>query len=71
MYRAFWRFLAGPKWVKAIEAVIILAAIVVTLFLKVFPWWEAKHPMDENVTQTSSAIILSPAEFDASAPMLA
>ncbi|WP_164505376.1 MULTISPECIES: hypothetical protein [unclassified Actinobaculum] len=38
MYAAIWRHLPGPRWLKALEAIIIVAAIVVALFTWVYPW---------------------------------
>ena len=37
MYRAIWRTLPGPRWLKAIEAVLLAVAGVAALFTWVFP----------------------------------
>ncbi|MDR1791582.1 MAG: hypothetical protein LBR20_08065 [Propionibacteriaceae bacterium] len=36
-YGLIWRLLPGPKWLKAIEALALIAAIVWALFTFVFP----------------------------------
>ena len=38
MYGAIWRKLPGPAWLKAIEAAVLILAIVAVLFEVVFPW---------------------------------
>lgn len=38
MYAAIWRALPGPRWVKAVEAVLLVAVVVAALFLWGFPW---------------------------------
>lgn len=38
MYAAIWRALPGPTWLRAIEAVVLIAAVVAVLFVWVFPW---------------------------------
>lgn len=38
MYAAIWRLLPGPTWLKVIEALILIFAVVACLFLWVFPW---------------------------------
>ncbi|MFP7697362.1 hypothetical protein [Trueperella sp. LYQ143] len=38
MYAALWRILPGPRWLKAIEALILILAVVYVLFEFVFPW---------------------------------
>ena len=38
MYGFIWRHLPGPAWLKAIEALILLAGIVYLLMQYVFPW---------------------------------
>lgn len=48
MYGKLWRLLPGPKWLKAIEALIILGAIVAALFTWVYPWIVDTFPMFNN-----------------------
>jgi uncharacterized BrkB/YihY/UPF0761 family membrane protein len=38
IFPAIWNVLPGPRWLRAIVLVIILAAIVWVLFEYVFPW---------------------------------
>ncbi len=38
MYAAIWRLLPGPAWFKAIEALILLAAVAYSMFYFVYPW---------------------------------
>lgn len=38
MYGWIWRHLPGPTWLKAIEALVLTAAVVLLLFQVVFPW---------------------------------
>ncbi|VEI13362.1 hypothetical protein [Trueperella bialowiezensis] len=38
MYGAIWRALPGPTWLKVIEAIILILAVVFVLFEYVFPW---------------------------------
>ncbi|GAA1634564.1 hypothetical protein [Georgenia ruanii] len=37
MYAAIWRLLPGPRWLKALEAVVLALAVVAVLFAWVFP----------------------------------
>lgn len=38
MYGWIWRHLPGPVWLRAIEAGLLLAGVVLLLFEVVFPW---------------------------------
>lgn len=38
MYSFIWRKLPGPKWLKFIEVLILLFAIIWVLFNYGFPW---------------------------------
>jgi hypothetical protein len=49
MYAALWRALPGPAAAKAAQCLALFAALVVALFLWVFPVVEAKLPF-LNVT---------------------
>ncbi|MDO5730322.1 hypothetical protein [Corynebacterium sphenisci] len=44
MYAALWRALPGPTWVKALEALALLAAVLWLLFTIVFPAVAAHLP---------------------------
>jgi len=38
MYAALWRLLPGPVWLKIIELLVVLAAVLAALFFWVYPW---------------------------------
>lgn len=38
MYRALWRILPGPKPVKALIALALLAGLIYVLFQYLYPW---------------------------------
>ena len=38
MYAALWRILPGPVWLKAIELLVLLVAVVAALFFWVYPF---------------------------------
>ncbi|XCB29115.1 hypothetical protein RQN30_07500 [Arcanobacterium hippocoleae] len=48
MYGFIWRYLPGPKWLKAIEAAVIIFAIVAFLFTYGFPWINDYLGLNEN-----------------------
>ncbi|MDO5025237.1 MAG: hypothetical protein Q4E03_01805 [Trueperella sp.] len=52
MYSAIWRRLPGPTPVKAIIALIIIAAIVLLLFQVVFPWLQDVTGLMETTVPT-------------------
>lgn len=37
MYATIWRILPGPKWLKALTALVLVVAVVYVLFEFVFP----------------------------------
>ena len=47
MYGAIWRVLPGPAWLKAIEAMVLILAVVAVLFLWVFPAIAPSLPFDQ------------------------
>ncbi|MFJ6651753.1 hypothetical protein ACIQLJ_03030 [Microbacterium sp. NPDC091313] len=50
MYGAFWRILPGPWWVRLLIVLILVAAIVYSLFTWVFPWVsQYVNPQDVTV----------------------
>jgi hypothetical protein len=56
MYASLWRHLPGPWPVRALLSLALLAAVVVVLFLVVFPWAEPRLPFnDVTVTHSSSS----------------
>lgn len=48
MYSALFRRLPGPTWLKVIEAIILVAAVIVVLFGWVFPWAAENLPITDN-----------------------
>ncbi len=48
MYGFIWRHLPGPRWLKAIEALILIFAIVAALFTWVYPWMANTLPLFDN-----------------------
>ena len=52
MFGAIWRHLPGPRWLRAIEVLIIIFAIVAFLFKIGFPWLAANtRILDSVVTE--------------------
>ncbi|MFY9805888.1 MAG: hypothetical protein WCC38_07180 [Pseudonocardiaceae bacterium] len=49
MYGWIWRHLPGPRAVQLLQAVILVAAVLLLLMLVVFPWLEPRLPFN-NVT---------------------
>lgn len=49
MYAAQWRAMPGPRWVKALECLVLLVVVVVAvLFQWVFPAVAEVLPFNEN-----------------------
>ncbi len=48
MYGALWRSLPGPIWLRAVLTLLLLAALVVLLFLWVFPTVAPLMPFNDN-----------------------
>lgn len=51
MYGWIWRHLPGPLFLRIIEAVVLVVAIVGLLMFVVFPWAEPKLPFNNVTTQ--------------------
>ncbi|MEU3649987.1 hypothetical protein AB0E59_41935 [Lentzea sp. NPDC034063] len=51
MYGWIWRHLPGPLYLRVIEAVVLVVAIVGLLMFVVFPWAEPKLPFNNVTTQ--------------------
>lgn len=63
MYGWIWRTLPGGRAAKAAQALVLLAAVVVLLFLFVFPWAERRLPFgDVTVTDGSTEGRRAPVE---------
>ena len=48
MYAALWRLLPGPRWLKAVEALVLVALVVAVLFQWVFPAVAPVLPFNDN-----------------------
>lgn len=48
MYAWIFRHLPGPLWLRIIEALIIIAAIVYALMTWVFPWLNQYNPFADS-----------------------
>ncbi|MGB4635518.1 MAG: hypothetical protein GX483_08375 [Actinomycetaceae bacterium] len=51
MYRALWRLLPGPRWLKAIQALALLAGVIYLLFEYVYPWVMYNSNFFENTVE--------------------
>lgn len=47
MYVWIWRHLPGPVLVRALQALLLVAAVVALLLFVVFPWVEPKLPWND------------------------
>ena len=56
IYGALWRALPGPTVLKAVQALVLLAAAVAVLFLWVFPRIAPAMPFNENTVGAASTI---------------
>ena len=50
MYGALWRVLPGPAWLRVLILVVLVAAILVSLVLWVFPWVQEIIAPQQEVT---------------------
>jgi hypothetical protein len=65
VYGWLWRHLPGSRAVKSVEALALFVAVVLVLFLWVFPWLEPRLPLndvtvDQPTTSTSAPGVPSP-----------
>ena len=65
MYAWLWRKLPGSTPVKVLEALVLGVAVVLLLFMVVFPWLEPRLPfndvtVDETPVATAPAVVSSP-----------
>ena len=49
MYSWIFRHLPGPFWLRVIEAIILITAVVAVLFIWVFPEIAPYMPFNDNV----------------------
>jgi hypothetical protein len=52
MYSWIWRHLPGSRTVRLLQALMLVAAVVMLLLLVVFPWVEPRLPFNEVTTNT-------------------
>jgi FlaA1/EpsC-like NDP-sugar epimerase len=50
MYSWIWRHLPGPRAMKLLQALVLLAAVLTLLMLVVFPWVEPRLPFNAVTT---------------------
>ena len=50
MYAWIWQHLPGPAPVKALQALLLVAAVVALLLFVVFPWGEPLLPFNDVTT---------------------
>ncbi|HPB72251.1 MAG TPA: hypothetical protein PLX71_04655 [Phycicoccus sp.] len=60
MYAALWRLLPGPAWVKALQVLVLIVAVVAVCFVWVFPWISPKLPFTQNTVEEGSSISVGP-----------
>ncbi|MBB3049601.1 hypothetical protein FHS23_000596 [Prauserella isguenensis] len=51
MYGWIWRHLPGPVALRAVEALVLVAAVVALLMFVVFPWLEPMLPFNDVSVQ--------------------
>lgn len=49
MYAALWRLLPGPRWLKVIEALVLVTVVCAVLLTWVFPAVEPNLPFDRII----------------------
>ena len=54
MYAALWRVLPGPRWVKAVQCLVLLLVVVAICFVWVFPAVAPYMPFNDNSVETGS-----------------
>lgn len=51
MYGWIWRHLPGPVFLRVVEAIVLVAAVVALLMFVVFPWVEPMLPFNDVSVQ--------------------
>ena len=54
MYAALWRVLPGPRWVKAVQCLVLVLAVVAVCFVWLFPAVAPYMPFNDNTVETGS-----------------
>lgn len=68
MYAALWRALPGNAWLKAVQSLLLLAAVIAVLFLWVFPAVAPLMPYNEVTIQPGSTGTSTPAPTSGGTP---
>ena len=55
MYAALWRILPGPRWLKAVECLVLLLLVVWVLFTFVFPAVSPYLPFTDNTVGAAAS----------------
>jgi hypothetical protein len=54
VYAALWRVLPGPRWVKAVQCLVLLFVVVAICFVWLFPAVAPYMPFNDNTVETGS-----------------
>lgn len=54
MYAALWRVLPGPRWVKAVQCLVLLLMVVAVCFVWLFPAVAPYMPFNDNTVETGT-----------------
>ena len=54
MYAALWRALPGPRWVKALQCLVLVLAVVAVCFVWLFPAVAPYMPFNDNNVETGT-----------------
>ena len=68
MYAALWRALPGPRWLKVLEALVLLAGVVAFCFLWLFPRIEPLMPFSQTTVDTGTSTSQSPSQSPRQSP---
>lgn len=67
LYSALWRALPGPRTAKALQALILIVAVVAFLFLWLFPRIAPLMPFNDNTVDSAPSPATAPAHPGATA----
>lgn len=54
MYAALWRILPGPRWLKVVQALVLVGVVLAFCFLWLFPRISQYMPFSDNTVSMSS-----------------
>jgi hypothetical protein len=55
VYALLWRALPGPRWLRALEALLLFTLVVLLLFTVVFPWLQPRLPFSDVTVDAAPA----------------